>query len=150
MNNILIKSDNILINGTIHCSGDVLVHSVVSDNMIFDEVINDDINIKGDLIIDGKLHLIYSKFPSAFDKVNNKHVYNISSVILNSDLRKNYNKNDFLLINSKNVYVCVDNFQVGNIIAYSNINKYYYRKIKLQEIYSKIQTNRLLINTNKK
>ena len=136
MNNILINSDNVLINGTIHCSDEVSAHSVVSDNMIFDEVINDDINIKGDLIIDGKLHLVFN---------------NVTTVILNNDLEKNYNKNDFRFINSKNIYILVDNFQVGkDIIAFSSINKYHYRKIKLKEIYNKIQTNRLLINTNKK
>jgi len=150
MNNIAIKSSSVLINGCIYCSDDVTAHDVVSDNMVFDSIIDRDINLEGDLIIEGKLHLILPHSISSYGR-GNKVFGAIATAVLNNDLNANYNKNDFIFINSKNVYIFVDNFQVGmDIIAFSTIDKYYYRKIKLKEIYNKIQTNRVLTNTIKK
>lgn len=134
MNNILINSNSILVKGTVHCSDDVTIHDVVPDNTIFDQIINDDINIKGDLIIQGRLHLI-----------------NNANIFLNISTAKDYNKEDFSFINCKDIYVNTENFRVGtNVIAYSTVDKYYYRKIKLKEIYNKLQTKRLLNDTIKK
>ena len=153
MKNLLINSKNIIINGSLLCSNNIIFDYFISNEMTFENTISYDIILNGDLFIDGKIYFLMnrplSSYPNKILSTNQDILSGVSVNILKSNLKKNYNKSDFKIIKSKNIYIFVNNFQIGNdMTAFHTMDKSINRQIKLLDILRKIQTKQNLNNIN--
>lgn len=140
-----IDCENINILGNIYCKGNII--------FTFDENIDEsydtikyDINIKGDLwIICDNLFVLGDK---RIKRLRNKTFLKKDVFGFNEQTEKSslleYNKTDFKLIKSDNVYIRCPNINISrNIIGYySKFDEL--RNLKLRKIYERVQMSAVL------